>query len=471
MTGITVTADDRPLAAVQITLVDPEDVVLAQTRSADDGTFQLPGRQMNWPDTVTLQAEQVGFQTLSRRLGNDRFLQLALIPITVTFVATGQVLGPDKRSVQNCRIMVEHLGRWAFDGSEQVLPAPERVEDLGFHEHERGQFSVAFQAQPGEDQALRLRVTADGFAAGGSSVLRVDAGQAHGLTVRLGALMTGLVGTVTDEFGKPLEHVSVWLTQDIGAISAAVSSDSQGQFQLPVSAATLKTAGQSLTSVAAVKDGFSTLKKDLPAPVDPIVEGQAWPNVVLALNQGSAIRGRALDAGGGPLAGASVVVFDRSVESPSWSFRRQGTTASAAGEFEFAEVPTSRMSLAIIEHEAGAAPAWYDVQDQQIQADHTGQVELRLPGSITLKGNPRFAPLGELVMSVEVRTVGATDGRLLARTITQAGGFMLRHLPRGQVQLRVFIGGGLHADLALLLDQDVMDLGTIEITPEDLMED
>jgi protocatechuate 3,4-dioxygenase beta subunit len=158
-----------------------------------------------------------------------------------------------------------------------------------------------------------------------------------------------LTGTVVDGAGQPIEAAEVRVMQTGDGAWAGSSapffsrSDRTGRFRVEG----LGARAPHLAHVA--RRGYSPAVAEVaPAPERPDGRPGPLPELHVVLQPGRALRGRAVDEAGAPVAGARAVLFPQELLRRGWPAAPQGVLAAetdAEGRFELLEVLPGRAAL------------------------------------------------------------------------------------------------------------------------------
>lgn len=238
-----------------------------------------------------------------------------------------------------------------------------------------------------------------------------------GLTVALHVLASQwLVGAVTDERGAPIEGaalsvVTPQLTIEDDEILAY--SDAQGQFTLPVVAG-------DVVRVAATHPRFL---RAISAPVVATAANGAAgaaPSLQLIMRAGAELRGRAVDASGAPVVGATVTLFEEADDEASARARQASTGAD--GGFGFAAVARVAVSLRA-ETEGARSEIWSAPAVPQEAVELTLRGDARLRGRVVDRGGALIG--GARVVAYREDSFDLQYGNVLAGVADADGAFVL----------------------------------------------
>ncbi len=295
-----------------------------------------------------------------------------------------------------------------------------------------------------------IEATAAGFAPGTGFATIGSAGSTARLTITMHKGYS-ISGRVIDETGKPIAKARVSVDgerdfdrealEDVGAgkPSGGAVTDDKGQFR-----------------IAAVAAGTHTLRavdgEHAPARSAPInVDGRAVSGVEITMQVGGVLAGTVVDAGGKPVAYATVRVAGAGAQLAQVAARQ--ATTDQQGVFELRGVARAKLQARAESDTAASKIADVDLVEQRERRD----LKLVLDVSGTIAGvvvDGKGAPVAEVQVNAFPDILGgaSTDGLALAglssATTDGGGNFKITGLPDGAYRLWAARPGGMFGGFA-----------------------
>ncbi len=401
-------AAEEPLAAVRITLyagslpdrIDDdvllrssgiEDHRLAQTRSADDGSFAFWEIEEQ-PLVLTAEASDYVEAMLEVSWGAEVLVRL--LPRVMATALFGQVRDRLGNAVTSFEVRAD-----GCDGDRSNLLPWTTVEER------EGRFALTLPLRSGAVRGVELRFHADGFADEVSSPIELTPGTPRsGVVIEL-ERAAPVRGLVCERSGMPIRGAHVMAVLEPGDFGSGTETNENGVFELKVAE------GAAVRSLLVRADGFS------PRCIKSAEVAGDWHDVRIELVPGAVIRGRVSRIGGEPVAFARVEAVTEDPRETALSLYPYYTgraVSDADGGYELTGVPQGRVFLRAV----------CTIEDQE-----------RRSSERTLEIRPEDERVEDFVFGSEPRLVGRVDFTMPAMAKRDLWLELYRDGPEGTTRL------------------------------------